>query len=210
HGVGSLHPGAGRGRLAPPGRGAGQHRRGTGGPQARDGDGERRRAAGGAGLTGRTAGKGEPRDPVARPGGAPRRAGKTVALANGVFDLLHVGHVRYLEGARTLADVLVVAVNDDASARALKGPGRPHVPASERAELVAALACTDHVVLFSEPDVRAVLRRLRPDLHVKGTDYTPDSVPERDELAAWGGRVAIAGDPKDHSTTELLEKLRSR
>jgi rfaE bifunctional protein nucleotidyltransferase chain/domain len=139
-----------------------------------------------------------------------RRAGKTVALANGVFDLLHVGHVRYLEGARALADVLVVAVNDDASARALKGPGRPQVPATERAELVAALGCTDHVLLFSEPDVRGVLRRLRPDVQVKGTDYTAQSVPERDELAAWGGRVAIAGDPKEHSTTELLEKLRSR
>ena len=157
-----------------------------------------------------TAGKVQPLDAVARAVESARRAGKTVALANGVFDLLHVGHVRYLEGARALAEVLVVAVNDDASARVLKGPGRPHVPAAERAELVAALACTDHVVLFSEPDVRTVLRRLKPDVHVKGTDYTADSVPERDEVAAWGGRVAIAGDPKDHSTTELLEKLRSR
>jgi rfaE bifunctional protein nucleotidyltransferase chain/domain len=139
-----------------------------------------------------------------------RQAGKTVALANGAFDLLHVGHVRYLEGAKALADVLVVAVNDDASVRALKGPGRPRIPAAERAELVAALACTDLVVLFGELDVRAVLRRLRPHLHVKGTDYTPETVPERDELAAWGGRVAIAGDPKDHSTTELLERLGRR
>jgi len=138
---------------------------------------------------------------------AARQAGRTVALANGAFDLLHVGHVRYLEGAKALADVLVVAVNDDASVRALKGPGRPRIPAAERAEVVAALACTDHVVLFGEPDVRVVLRRLRPHLHVKGTDYTPETVPERDELAAWGGRVAIAGDPKDHSTTELLERL---
>jgi len=136
-----------------------------------------------------------------------REAGKTVAMANGAFDLLHVGHVRYLEGAKALADVLVVAVNDDASVRALKGAGRPRVPAAERAELVAALACTDHVVLFGESDVRAVLRRLRPHLHVKGTDYTPETVPERDELAAWGGRVAIAGDPKNHSTTELLERF---
>jgi rfaE bifunctional protein nucleotidyltransferase chain/domain len=133
-----------------------------------------------------------------------------VALANGVFDLLHVGHVRYLEGAKALADVLVVAVNDDASAARLKGPGRPRIPQDERAEVVAALACTDHVVLFPEPDVRAVLRRLRPHLHVKGTDYTAETVPERDELASWGGRVAIAGDPKDHSTTELLERLRNR
>jgi rfaE bifunctional protein nucleotidyltransferase chain/domain len=157
-----------------------------------------------------TAWKVQPLETVAAAVESARRSGKTVALANGVFDLLHVGHVRYLEGARALADVLVVAVNDDASARALKGPGRPHVPAAERVELVAALACTDQVLLFGEPDVRAVLRRLRPDVHAKGTDYTADSVPERDELAAWGGRVAIAGDPKDHSTTELLEKLRSR
>ena len=154
-----------------------------------------------------TAGKVQPLDAVARAVESARRAGKTVALANGVFDLLHVGHVRYLEGARALADVLVVAVNDDASVRALKGPGRPRIPAAERAEVVAALACTDHVVLFGEPDVRAVLRRLRPHLHVKGTDYTPETVPERDELAAWGGRVAIAGDPKDHSTTELLQRF---
>ncbi len=138
---------------------------------------------------------------------AARDSGRTVALANGAFDLLHVGHVRYLEGAKALADVLVVAVNDDASVRALKGPGRPRIPAAERAELVAALACTDHVVLFGEADVRVVLRRLRPHLHVKGTDYTAETVPERDELAAWGGRVAIAGDSKDHSTTELLERL---
>ncbi|HET9155767.1 MAG TPA: adenylyltransferase/cytidyltransferase family protein [Myxococcaceae bacterium] len=149
----------------------------------------------------------QPLEVVAAAVQAARDAGKTVALANGAFDLLHVGHVRYLEGAKALADVLVVAVNDDASVRALKGPGRPRIPAAERAEIVAALACTDHVVVFSEPDVRAVLRRVRPHLHVKGTDYTPETVPERDELAAWGGRVAIAGDPKDHSTTELLQRL---
>ncbi|MGZ6071110.1 MAG: adenylyltransferase/cytidyltransferase family protein [Myxococcaceae bacterium] len=154
-----------------------------------------------------TAGKVQPLEAVSASVEAARAAGKTVALANGSFDLLHVGHVRYLEGAKDLADVLVVAVNDDASVRALKGPGRPRVPAAERAELVAALACTDLVVLFGESDVRAVLRRLRPHLQVKGTDYTPDTVPERDELAAWGGRVAIAGDPKDHSTTELLERI---
>ena len=136
-----------------------------------------------------------------------RAEGKTVALANGVFDLLHVGHVRYLQGARALADVLVVAVNSDASTRANKGPGRPVVPGSERAELVAALACTDAVLLFEEKDVRAVLRALRPDVHVKGTDYTPDSIPERDEVLAWGGRVAVAGDPKNHSTTDLVSRL---
>lgn len=135
-----------------------------------------------------------------------RAAGHKVALANGVFDLLHVGHVRYLEGARALADVLVVAVNSDASTRAYKGPGRPFIPELERAELVAALACTDHVLLFDEPDVRAVLRALRPELHVKGTDYTPDTIPERAEVEAYGGRVAVAGDPKNHSTTELAAR----
>jgi len=154
-----------------------------------------------------TAAKVQPLEEVAAAVEAAREAGRTVALANGAFDLLHVGHVRYLEGAKALADVLVVAVNDDASVRALKGPGRPLVPAAERAELVAALDCTDHVVLFAEPDVRAVLRRLRPHLHVKGTDYTPETVPERDEVAVWGGRVAIAGDAKRHSTSELLARL---
>jgi len=132
-----------------------------------------------------------------------RAAGKTVALANGAFDLLHVGHVRYLEGAKALADVLVVAVNTDRSVRLAKGAARPLVPEAERAELVAALACTDLVLLFDEADVRAVLRRLRPAVHVKGTDYTPLTVPERDEVAAWGGRVAIAGDAKQHSTTDV-------
>ena len=136
-----------------------------------------------------------------------RAQGKRVALANGVFDLLHVGHVRSLEGARALADVLVVAVNSDASTRANKGPGRPLITGTERAELVAALACTDAVLLFDEKDVRAILRALRPDVHVKGTDYTPDTIPERDEVLAYGGRVAVAGDPKDHSTTELVSRL---
>jgi rfaE bifunctional protein nucleotidyltransferase chain/domain len=138
---------------------------------------------------------------------AQRAKGRTVALANGVFDLLHVGHVRYLQGARALADVLVVAVNSDASTRACKGPGRPVIPQAERAELVAALACVDHVVVFDEPDVRAVLRALKPDVHVKGSDYTEASIPERDEVKAWGGRVAIAGDPKDHSSSGLLARL---
>lgn len=137
-----------------------------------------------------------------------RREGLTVALANGVFDLLHVGHVRYLEGARALADRLVVAVNSDASTRAYKGPTRPVIPEAERAELVAALACTDLVVVFEERDVRGIIRALRPDVHVKGTDYTPDSIPEADEVRAYGGRVAVAGDPKDHSTTELAARLR--
>ncbi|HCF60963.1 MAG TPA: D-glycero-beta-D-manno-heptose 1-phosphate adenylyltransferase [Myxococcales bacterium] len=138
---------------------------------------------------------------------AARAQGRTVAMANGVFDLLHVGHVRYLQAAKGLADVLVVAVNSDASTRAYKGPGRPVVPEAERAELVAALACTDHVLLFDDADVRAVLRALKPDVHVKGTDYTEASIPERDEVLAYGGRVAVAGDPKDHSSTDMIRRL---
>jgi len=136
-----------------------------------------------------------------------RAAGKRVALANGVFDLLHVGHVRYLQGARALADLLVVAVNSDASARANKGPGRPVIPEHERAELVAALACVDAVVVFGDRDVRAIIRALRPDVHVKGTDYTPESIPESDEVLAYGGRVAVAGDPNPHSTSALVKQL---
>ena len=136
-----------------------------------------------------------------------RTEGKTVALANGVFDLLHVGHVRYLQGAKAMADRLVVAVNSDASTRAVKGPTRPVISESERAELLEALSCTDAVLIVSEPDVRTVLRASRPNVHVKGTDYTPESIPERAEVEAWGGRVAVAGDPKDHSTSELVKKL---
>ncbi|MDY7229989.1 adenylyltransferase/cytidyltransferase family protein [Hyalangium rubrum] len=136
-----------------------------------------------------------------------RAEGRTVALANGIFDLLHVGHVRYLQGARELADVLVVAVNSDASTRAYKGPGRPYIPEAERAELVAALSCTDRVIVFDEPNVRSVIRALKPDVHVKGTDYTPDSIPEADEVRAYGGRTAVAGDPKDHSTTEIARRM---
>ncbi|HZH15599.1 MAG TPA: adenylyltransferase/cytidyltransferase family protein [Archangium sp.] len=138
-----------------------------------------------------------------------RAEGKTVALANGVFDLIHVGHVRYLEGAKELADCLVVAVNSDASTRAYKGPGRPHIPEGERAEMVAALACTDRVMVFDEPNVRNIIRALKPDVHVKGTDYTPDTIPEGDEVRAYGGRVAVAGDPKNHSTTELAQRLQA-
>ncbi|WNG35939.1 adenylyltransferase/cytidyltransferase family protein [Archangium violaceum] len=138
-----------------------------------------------------------------------RAEGKTVALANGVFDLIHVGHVRYLEGAKELADYLVVAVNSDASTRAYKGPGRPHIPEGERAEMVAALACTDRVLIFEEPNVRHIIRALKPDVHVKGTDYTPDTIPEADEVRAYGGRVAVAGDPKNHSTTELAQRLQA-
>jgi rfaE bifunctional protein nucleotidyltransferase chain/domain len=136
-----------------------------------------------------------------------RSDGRTVALANGVFDLFHVGHLRYLEGAKALADVLLVAVNSDRSTRAYKGEGRPIVPEAERAEIVCGLACTDWVVVFESTDVREVIRAVKPDVHVKGTDYTPESIPERDEVLAYGGRVAVAGDPKDHSTTAMAAKL---
>jgi D-glycero-beta-D-manno-heptose 1-phosphate adenylyltransferase len=134
-------------------------------------------------------------------------AGRRVALANGVFDLFHVGHLRYLVGARAEADLLVVAVNSDRSTRENKGPGRPVVPEEERAEIIAALACVDHVVVFDSRDVVPVIRALHPDVHVKGTDYTPDTIPEAAEVRRYGGRVAVAGDPKEHSTTELIEKL---
>ena len=136
------------------------------------------------------------------------RQGRTIALANGIFDLFHVGHLRYLEGARALADVLVVAVNSDASTRRNKGPGRPVVPEAERAEIVAALRCVDHVVVFGSRTVVPVIRKLRPDVHVKGTDYTPETIPEAAEVRKYGGRAAVAGDPKDHSTTDLIRRLR--
>jgi D-glycero-beta-D-manno-heptose 1-phosphate adenylyltransferase len=139
-----------------------------------------------------------------------RRAGKTIALANGIFDLFHVGHLRYLEGAKALADVLVVAVNSDASTRRNKGPGRPVVPEAERAEIVAALACVDHVVIFGSKTVVPLIRKLRPDVQVKGTDYTPETIPEAAEVRKYGGRAAVAGDPKDHSTTDLLARLSPR
>jgi rfaE bifunctional protein nucleotidyltransferase chain/domain len=133
-----------------------------------------------------------------------RRSGEPIVLANGNFDLLHVGHVRYLRGAKELGGKLVVAINSDESVRALKGEGRPVMPAEERAEIVAALGDVDAVVIFSELDVRALIREIRPDIHAKGTDYTIDSVPERDAVAECGGRVAIVGDAKDHSTSEII------
>ena len=136
-----------------------------------------------------------------------RRAGRTIALANGCFDILHVGHVRYLAGAAAEADRLVVAVNDDASVRTLKGDGRPIMPAAARAELVAALRAVDYVVLFPERSVERLLNDLKPDVHCKGTDYTVETVPERDTVRAYGGRIAIVGDPKDHSTRDLLARL---
>jgi rfaE bifunctional protein nucleotidyltransferase chain/domain len=140
--------------------------------------------------------------------GETKAAGRTVALGNGCFDILHVGHVRYLQAARAEADALVVGVNADASVRRLKGPGRPILPAEERALLVASLRAVDHVVLFEEDDVRGLLLALRPDVHCKGTDYTPETVPERDVVRSYGGRVAIVGDPKDHDTRNLIARIR--
>jgi rfaE bifunctional protein nucleotidyltransferase chain/domain len=136
-----------------------------------------------------------------------RSAGESVTLANGCFDLLHVGHVRYLQGAKALGGKLIVAINSDQSARRLKGPQRPAMPERERAEIIAALQCVDAVVIFDEPDVRALIREIKPNVQVKGTDYTRENVPERDEVMAHGGRVEIVGDPKDHSTTELLGRI---
>jgi len=133
-----------------------------------------------------------------------RRAGEQIILANGCFDLLHVGHIRYLHGAKSLGGRLIVAVNSDDSVRSLKGAGRPIIAAEERAEILGALTDVDAVVIFSEPDVRALIRELRPDIQAKGTDYTADTVPERDVVTACGGRVEIVGDPKDHSATEII------
>ena len=133
-----------------------------------------------------------------------RRAGERITLANGNFDLLHVGHVRYLRGAKALGGRLVVAINSDESVRALKGDGRPVMPANERAEIVAALSDVDAVVIFPELDVRAIIREIRPDVQAKGTDYTADSVPERDAVVEYGGRIEIVGDPKNHSTSEII------
>ena len=139
-----------------------------------------------------------------------RSQGRTVALANGCFDLLHVGHVRYLEGAAAEADILVVAVNADVSVRRLKGESRPVLNAEHRAELVAALLVVDYVVLFSELTVGPLLEAFKPDVHCKGTDYTVDSVPEREIVSQYGGRTAIVGDPKNHSTRDLLHRIRLR
>ena len=138
---------------------------------------------------------------------ADRRNGSRIILANGCFDVLHVGHVRYLAGARELGDVLVVGVNSDQQVARLKGAGRPVLPAEERAELVAALESVSYVTIFDEPTVEQLLLALKPDVHAKGTDYTEDSVPERDVVRSYGGRVAIVGDPKDHSTSEILARL---
>jgi len=139
---------------------------------------------------------------------ADRAAGRSVAFANGCFDLLHVGHVRYLEAARREADRLVVAVNSDASVRGLKGPGQPVIDEDARAEIVAALRAVDYVVIFGDATVEHLLTTLRPDVHCKGTDYTVDTVPERAVVRGYGGRVAVVGDPKNHSTRDLLSRLR--
>jgi rfaE bifunctional protein nucleotidyltransferase chain/domain len=139
---------------------------------------------------------------------AQKAAGRTIVFANGAFDLLHVGHVRYLEAARREGDWLVVGVNSDRSARAGKGEGRPIFREAERAEIVSALACVDAVVVFDEETPAALLEEVKPDVHAKGTDYTPQSVPERGVVAAYGGRTVIVGDPKDHATTDLIERIR--
>jgi rfaE bifunctional protein nucleotidyltransferase chain/domain len=137
-----------------------------------------------------------------------RAGGKRIVFANGAFDLLHVGHVRYLEAARREGSWLAVGINSDRSVRRSKGDGRPVLPEQERAEIVAALACVDAVALFDEDSPAALLSELKPEVHAKGTDYTPESVPERDVVASYGGRTAIVGDPKDHATTDLIAKIR--
>jgi rfaE bifunctional protein nucleotidyltransferase chain/domain len=136
-----------------------------------------------------------------------RNAGRTLAFANGCFDLLHVGHIRYLQGAAAEADRLIVAVNDDGAVARLNGPGRPAMPASERAEIVAAIGVVHYVVTFADDTVERLLRRLRPDVHCKGTDYTVDTVPERAVVQSYGGRTAIVGDPKSHASRDLVKKL---
>jgi rfaE bifunctional protein nucleotidyltransferase chain/domain len=137
-----------------------------------------------------------------------RRQGARIVLTNGCFDVLHVGHVRYLEGARALGDLLVVAINSDEQVCALKGEHRPFVSELERAEIIASIRVVDYVTIFPEPSVEALLRALRPEVHAKGTDYTVETVPERDVVRSYGGRVAIVGDPKDHSSTKMLERVK--
>ncbi len=139
-----------------------------------------------------------------------RASGKKIALANGVFDLLHVGHVRYLEAARREADILIVAVNSDASARSLKGEGHPLIPQEERAQIIAALGCVDYVTVFAERTVAPLIKDLTPDVHCKGTDYLPGTVPERQDVRRAGGRIAIVGDPKDHASRDLIRRVLRR
>jgi D-glycero-beta-D-manno-heptose 1-phosphate adenylyltransferase len=148
------------------------------------------------------------RDELLEAAARERAGGKRIVFANGAFDLLHVGHVRYLEAARREGGWLAVGINSDRSVRRSKGNGRPVLPERERAEIVAALACVDAVALFDEDSPAALLSELRPEVHAKGTDYTAESVPERDVVASYGGKTAIVGDPKDHATTDLIEKIR--
>jgi rfaE bifunctional protein nucleotidyltransferase chain/domain len=150
------------------------------------------------------------RDELRRRADSWRAAGEKITLANGCFDLLHVGHVRYLHAAKQLGGRLIVAINSDDSVRKLKGEGRPLMPAEERAEILAALADVDAVVIFPEPDVRALIREIRPDVHAKGTDYSADSVPERDAVIECGGRFEIVGDPKNHSATDIIRRMEPR
>jgi D-glycero-beta-D-manno-heptose 1-phosphate adenylyltransferase len=137
-----------------------------------------------------------------------RQAGKKIVLANGCFDVLHAGHIRYLQGARELGDVLVVAINADDQVKVLKGTGRPILAERERAELVASIEVVDFVTIFEEPTVEQLLLAIKPDVHAKGTDYTEETVPERDVVRSFGGRVAIVGDPKNHSTSEMLKRFK--
>ena len=148
------------------------------------------------------------RDTLIQRVNAARRDGSVVVLANGCFDVLHAGHVRYLQAAKAAGDILVVGVNSDAQVTALKGAGRPLLPESERAELVASLAAVDLVTIFNEPTVEELLLAIKPDVHAKGTDYTADTVPERDVVRSFGGRVAIVGDPKDHSTSDMIRRVK--
>ncbi len=136
-----------------------------------------------------------------------RSKGKKIVLANGCFDLFHVGHIRYLQGAKELGDLLIVGINSDEQVRKLKGLNRPFMPENERAEIIDALACVDYVTVFTEPTVTELIRAVRPDFHAKGTDYTPETVPEKDIVAEYGGQVKIVGDPKNHSSTDLLKKI---
>jgi rfaE bifunctional protein nucleotidyltransferase chain/domain len=136
-----------------------------------------------------------------------RAGGARIVLANGCFDVLHVGHVRYLEAAKSLGDLLIVGINSDEQTRRLKGEGRPLVPQDQRAEIISALEAVDFVTIFEEPTVKQLLLALKPDIHAKGTDYTEESVPERDVIRSFGGRVAIVGDPKDHSSSQIIERL---
>jgi rfaE bifunctional protein nucleotidyltransferase chain/domain len=138
-----------------------------------------------------------------------RRNRKRIVLANGCFDLFHVGHIRYLAGAKALGEILIVGINSDAQVRNLKGGNRPFMPENERAEIVSAIGCVDFVTIFDEPTVEELIRAIRPDFHAKGTDYTTETVPEREIVRACGGRVAIVGDPKDHSSTDLIELVSS-